>query len=264
VTSLFAVLGLGACGAGEGDSYILLDEPARAALVEVEAGGRHHTGALPLEVQAGDRVELITPAGRRRITIDTGRLYEVSVTVVQVSRLGQDRRTDLVDVIGPDPTVHNLASALGAQAQPWNGRWRLAGPDAFVRLAWMGDIADVGEVLAVPTEAARAAELASLASEAPRLARLTTTADPLLPDVVGAYALRSEGDDAGQSLFLDAEGGFSIQRGCGHSPLVGAYHLDRDRVVLAGALDGADLTLRRTPAGGLAGATLEFSPGGDR
>jgi len=256
VTPWLGLVALG-CGTGEGASYVVLDEPARAALVEVEAGGRDHGGALPLEVEAGAPVTLLTPGGRRPLRVVPGMVYEVRGPAADVRawRLTADVRTDLVEVAGPESVVRNLASALGARTpEPWNGRWRLAGPDALLRLSWMGDVAEVTKVAVVLTDDAREGALAEW-HELSRLVPKTTgpgVEDPA--QMVGFYT-----SDDGRSLFLDAEGGFALQKDCG--PLIGgSYHRRNGRI----ELDGTNLALTIDASGRLEAPGLVFFAGDEK
>jgi len=256
VTPWLGLVALG-CGTGEGASYVVLDEPARAALIEVEAGGRYHSGALPLEVEAGAPVTLLTPSGRRPLRAAPGMVYEVRGPAADVRawRLTADVRTELVDVAGPDSVVRNLASALGARApEPWNGRWRLAGPDALLRLSWMGDVPEVTKVALVLTDEARAGARAEW-HEVRRLVPKTTAPgveDPA--QMVGFYT-----SDEGRTLFLDAEGGFVLQKDC--EPFtVGRYTRRSGRV----ELDGMNLALTIDASGHLEAPGLVFFAGDEK
>jgi hypothetical protein len=249
---------LAACGTGEGASYVVLDEPARAALVEVEAGGRAHTGALPLEVEGGMTADLVTPNGRRPLRTAPGMVYEVrgAATEVLAWRLGVDVRSDAVEVGGPEGVVRPLATALGARPpQPWNGRWRLEGADVLLRLSWMGDVAEISPVALVLTEPARERARAEwrMAPGAVRSARL----EALVPDAAQAALVGLYTSDVGQSLFLDAEGGFVLQKDCDPSPVRGSYRSHQGRV----ELDGTDLALTIDGAGRLEAPGLVFSTG---
>jgi len=259
VTAWLGLLALG-CGTGEGASYVVLDESARAALVEVDVGGRAHGGALPLEVEAGAPVTLFTVNGRRPLRAAPGMVYEVRGPAgdVRAWRLTGDVRTDLVEVGGPERVVRDLASALGARVpQPWSGRWRLEGPDALLRLSWMGDVAEISQVALVLTEAARAQELAEWAQPAmvPKVARGVRTADATLATLVGLYT-----SDAGHALFLDAEGGFVLQKGCDPAPVQGTYRRSGARI----DLDGTDLALTMDASGRLEAPGLVFFTGEER
>jgi hypothetical protein len=61
---------VGACGTGQGASYILLDDQSRAARVEVDVDGIAHGGALPLEVEAGGRVEVRGSTARASVAVE--------------------------------------------------------------------------------------------------------------------------------------------------------------------------------------------------
>jgi len=255
------------CGTGEGASYIVLDEPARAARVEVEVGGRAHGGALPLEVESGMPVDLLTPTGRRPLTVATGMVYEVrgsTASVVSWS-LTEQVRTDVVEVGGPEPIVRNLASALGARSpEPWNGRWRLEGPDVLLRLAWMGDLADVTQVVVVLTERAREEARAEwTAPAAGARARPDRAApafvDPALSVLVGLYTSDAAAGERPATLFLDAEGGFALQKECDPSPVHGTYRQHDGRL----ELDGTNLALT-IGQGRLEAPGLVFSTGEDK
>jgi hypothetical protein len=248
---------------GEGASYILLDPPARAALIEAEADGRHHTGALPLEVE-GNEVELIRPAGRLRLPVTANTVYQVDGWgTARQWRLGEEVRTDVVEVAGAEPAVRNLASALGSRApQPWNGRWRLEGPDALVRLSWMGDLAEITEVALVLTDEARArvrSELDSTAEALPAFAR-PARADEGLEALVGLYTSDRVLDAPGFTLFLDAEGGFLLEKECDPAPIRGTYRRSGGGI----RLYGTDLALTILESGRLEAPGVVFSAGEER
>jgi hypothetical protein len=256
------VLAAGACGTGEGTSYILLDAPARAALIEVEAGGRHHTGALPLEVEGG-QVELIGPSGRRRVALAANSLYQVDWSGQERGwALGSEVRTDVVEVAGPETAVRNLASALGAgPPQPWNGRWRLEGQDALVRLAWMGDVPEISEVDVVLTDATRSrlrSEVMDTPAEVKRGGGARPgTADQWLAALVGSYTSDAVSPSDRHTLFLDAEGGYVLQPECAQSAIRGTYRRTAGGI----QLDGTDLALTIQGEGRLVGPGLVFSAG---
>lgn len=274
-TTWLGILLVGAgCGTGEGTAYILLDETARAARIEVEVDGRVHAGALPLEVEPASRVELLAPAGRRRLDVVSGHLYEArgGGGEVRDNLLGTEVRADLVGLAGPEGVVRDLASALGARApERWNGRWRVEGPDALVRLAWMGDQAGVTAVIPVVTEAgqARAAtELAQLMEGLPVPAPAVRRRDPApIAALVGFYTGDPGPHVEPHSLHLDAEGNFTWER-CGRgrcgdrrcSRVTGQYHVRHGQL----ELDGTDLAfkLRIGGDGRLEGPGVGFSIGG--
>jgi hypothetical protein len=251
-TVLLCALVVGGCGTGEGASYILLDQEARAARVEVEVDGRPFGGALPIEVQAGGEVLLVTPVERRRLAIAPATLYEARGWPVAVvpSRLGEDVRTDLVDVDGPAARVRDLGSALGAGTpEPWVGHWRLQGADVLVRLAWMGDLPDISAVAAIPTETPRAAGVPAPA--------VSSDPDPALAPLVGLYVSRAGRTPS--TLFLDAGGGFELLGDCASGPRTGRYHVADGRLSLAGA--GLTFTIA---AGRLEAPGLDLSTEEDR
>jgi hypothetical protein len=254
------VVAVGCGDRGEGASYVVLDEPARAALVQVDVGGRVHTGALPLEVEAGAPVTLLTLQGRRPLRVDTGMVYEVSGPAADVRpwTLGGEVRSDVVEVAGPASVVRNLASALGTGApEAWNGRWRLAGPDALLRLSWMGDVAEISQVSVVLTEPAREQARASWRQPALGVARTQTAprGDVTLTALVGSYT-----SDGGHSLFLDAEGGFLLETGCDPSPVRGTYRKTGSRI----DLDGTNLALTLDASGRLEAPGLVFLAGEEK
>jgi hypothetical protein len=264
------VIGVGGCGTGEGAAYILLDEPARAGRVEVAVDGRPHGGALPIEVDPVATVELLTPSGRRGLLVRSGRLFEVRGpgAALQEWVLGTELHTDRVGVEGPEEMVRTLASGLGAGApQPWNGRWRLEGPDALVRLAWMGDVAAITEVSLVPSEEGRvrarqntASLLAAVPIGAPVPDRHPRAPDGLLAPMVGYYTSEPDRGGEAESLLLDAEGDFTWTRACDRPPIVGQYRVRHGQL----ELDGTNLAFRIGDAGRLEAPGLSFSTGGDR
>ena len=265
MTPWLGLMAVAGCGTGEGTSYVLLDESARAARVEVEAGGRFHGGAMPLEVEAGTQVDVVTLFGRHPLRVATGRVYQVQGSAGNVfqSALGLDVRGDLVEVGAPEPVARNLASALGAQAEPWNGRWRLQGPDVLARLSWMGDVADVSPVVPVLTEAAREQARAQWVERATGT-RLPPPAagpaDALRAALVGLYLSDAPAGELPAQLFLDAEGGFSLEKGCDPAPVHGTYQQRDGRIELL----GTNLALTIGSSGRLEGPGLVFSAGDDK
>jgi hypothetical protein len=258
VTPWLACLAFGACGTGEGASYIVLDPAARAALIEAEAGGRHHSGALPLEVE-GDELELVGPRGRLRLPIAANRAYQVDGEGrAREWVLGEEVRTDVVEVGGSATAVRNLAWALGTRVpQPWNGRWRLEGQDALVRLSWMGDLADISEVALVLTDQARARARSDLDPAGDRPPARPLRTDEGLEALVGLYTSDGGPGLPEYTLFLDAEGGFSLQKGCDPAPVVGTYRRSGGAI----RLFGTDLAVTESESGRLEAPGLVFSGG---
>jgi hypothetical protein len=230
---------VGGCGTGEGRSYILLDEEARAARVEVDVGGRPHAGALPLEVEVGARVAVRGAA----LAVGGDRLYQVrgaEGTVVERA-LADEVVPDLVEVAGPREGLETLASALGARVEATGPRWRLRGPDAFVRTAWLGDRPDITAVEPV---------LAPRVNEAP--GTLQAPGNATLPLLVGLYR---RGDE---SLFLDAGGSFLWHRGC--DAYRGSYRLAGGQLQLV----GPGLVMQVSGDGTLQAADGTFTLRGDQ
>ena len=264
VTPWLMLVSVAGCGTGEGASYIVLDPAARAALIEAEAGGQHHRGALPLEVE-GDEVELIGPSGRLRLPVAPSTAYQVDGWgTARQWVLGEEVRTDVVEVSGVEAAVRNLASALGARApQAWNGRWRLEGPEALTRLSWMGDLAEISEVALVLTDEGRARARAEV--EGP-LAALPTPrplrSDEGLEALVGVYASEDSAGERGWTLVLNAEGGYVLERlvGCAFSRREGTYRRDGGGI----RLYGTDLALTMTATGRLEAPGLVFATGEER
>lgn len=260
VTPWLVLASVAGCGTGEGASYIVLDPAARAALIEAEAGGQHHRGALPLEVE-GNEVELIGPSGRLRLPVAPSTAYQVDGWgTARQWVLGEEVRTDVVEVGGPEVVVRNLASALGARTQAWNGRWRLEGPDALTRLSWMGDLAEISEVALVLTDQgrarARAEEEGPLAAlPAPRPLR----SDEGLEALVGVYASDGTAGERGWTLVLNAEGGYVLERlvRCEVSRMEGTYRRDGGGI----RLYGTDLALTISASGRLEAPGLVFATG---
>lgn len=261
VTPWLGLLAVGGCGVGEGASYILLDAPARQARIEAEAEGRHHRGALPLEIEAHE-VELVGPEGRLRLPVTANTAYQVDGWgTARQWRLGEEVRTDAVEVDGDETAVRNLAWALGSRApRRWNGRWRLEAPDALVRLSWMGDLPEISEVALVPTDEADAPSETDglLAPGASRVRPLR--ADEGLEALVGLYTSDPTPGRPGLTLFLDAEGGFVLERECDPAPVRGTYRRSGGGI----RLYGTDLALTINASGGLEGPGVVFSVGEER
>jgi len=254
---------IAACGTGEGASYILLDPPAQAALIEVEADGRHHRGSLPFEIE-GSEIQLIGPTGRLRLPVTARTVYQVDGWgTAHQWILEEEVRTDLVEVGGPEATVRNLASALGSlPPRPWNGRWLLEGPDALVRLSWMGDVADITEVGLVLTDETRARvrDELSQSGASPGPGATPLRADEGLEVLVGLYTSDAGPGVPGYQLFLDAEGGFLLEKDCDPAPVRGTYRRSGGGI----RLYGTELALTIGEAGRLEAPGLVFTAGDER
>jgi hypothetical protein len=253
---------VGACGMGQGASYILLDDQARAAGVEVEVDGLPHGGALPLEVEAGGRVEVRGGTARASVAVEGGRLYHVrgAQAVVVEWALGQQVQIDLAQVAGPPVALQMLASALGARKEGAGDRFRLQGPDVFVRLAWLGDRPEITAV--EPVLAPDAIEETRLGNAPGFVERFLLPAarpreaagrgDPTLAPLVGLYT-----GGAGESIFLDAGGTFRWHSGC--DVLQGRYQLAGGQVRLE-----AGPVLQVTGEGTLQASDRVFTVRGDQ
>jgi len=263
VTPWLVLASLAGCGTGEGASYIVLDPAARAALIESEADGHHHRGALPLEVE-GNEVELIGPSGRLRLPVTARTVYQVDGWgTARQWMLGEEVRLDVVEVGGPEPAVRNLASALGARPpQLCSGRWRLEGPEVLTRLSWMGELPEISEVALVLTEEGRAR--ARSETEGPTAA-LPTSPRPMRSDegleaLVGIYTSDATTEAPRTTLFLNAEGGYVLEKmtRCELSRVEGTYRREGGGI----RLYGTDLALTIGASGRLEAPGLVFS-GGD-
>jgi hypothetical protein len=210
-------------------------------------------------------VNIVTFGGRHALRVATGKVYEVSGSAGNIgqSTLGLDVRGDLVEVGAPEPVARNLASALGAQAERWNGRWRLQGPDVLARLSWMGDVADVSPVVLVLTDAAREearAQWVERATGARLPAPAPGPADALRAGLVGLYLSDAPAGELRTQLFLDAEGGFSLEKECDPAPVHGTYQQRDGRIELL----GTNLALTIGSSGRLEAPGLVFSAGDDK
>ncbi|MCA9610025.1 MAG: hypothetical protein KC619_30725 [Myxococcales bacterium] len=186
------------------DGFVVVDEAARAAGIEIEVSGERHTGELPVVVPEGAEAAVVRPEGLEAIEVGPGELLEVRGPDGTTRRSAAPR--DSIWLAGDTASVSSFAEMIGARATPLpTGGWAVEGPNAFVLASLIGtgsgvavlppadhpDVVEVGLFLDRPTPAAEAA----VALEGPT------------PDAASLVGLYAHGD---VSLLLDAAGGWSL------------------------------------------------------
>lgn len=224
IPALGAVLALGlACEAPdpERDGFVVVDEAARAAGVEVEVAGARHAGALPVAVLEGEEAAVIRRGGREAIAVGPGELVEV-VGPEGAVRRGRAPR-DSIWLGGDEASVAALAEMIGARATPLpGGGWSLEGSHAFVLASMIGSGPGVGAVHSM-TAASQPSDVVQVGLFLDR-----PTADPdasplegATPDAAALVGLYVHGD---VRLLLDAAGGWSLFVGDDERPARGGTY----------------------------------------
>lgn len=233
-SSLSLALALAAACEGpdpERDGFVLVDDEARAAGIELAVSGEARTGALPVAVPEGADARVVRDGAEEPLVVAPGELVEV------VGPNGEIRRSDVprdrIGVNGDRDAVLAFAEMIGARADRGpDGRWMIEGRDAFVLAALMGDVPGVsvgalhtitggprpGDALAHGFVLDHPALDGSERSDAP--AHEGPTPDPaalvgvyshasvmLVLDAAGGYAVLSEGRDVARGVFEVRPGG---------------------------------------------------------
>ncbi len=208
----------------ERDGFVVVDEAARAAGVEVEVSGQRHAGALPVAVLEGEEAAVIRREGREPIEVAPGELVEVVGPEGAVRRGPAPR--DSIWLGGDEAQVAALAELIGARATPRpGGGWSVEGPHAFVLAAMIGGDPGIGAVHSMVAATSRA----DLVEVGLFLDRPTPDPDatPLAgetPDAAALVGLYAHGD---VSLLLDAAGGWSLFVGGDEAPVRGGTYRAR-------------------------------------
>ncbi|HVE86419.1 MAG TPA: hypothetical protein VND93_26365 [Myxococcales bacterium] len=228
---------------------LLMDEAARVAGATVQLDHWEGSPAFAVRLMPDERPLLVTPGDARRLEIPAHMMAYVEGADAQVRLLDLDHDVarDALVLTGSEGAARQVARMLDAEvASVEGGRVQLSGPDLLDRSAFLEAPRGLREVR--PLEHAPA-ELQSLFSRRPTAAipvgEMAT--DPLL--MAGVYA----SDNA--VLVLDAEGGFTLQRGCSDAVRGTAYAgedglrliSDHGRPELVQVLEGGALDLGGEP-----------------
>jgi len=266
-------------------AYLLIEAEVRASGAHVQVDGRPHLSALPTELDAwASQVVVIADWGRRDVSLRPGHLSYVrgSDSRVEVWELEREVRTDVLRLTTSEEDAARLAAALGTSrpvalatrpvaAIDSPEQWWLEGPDAFVRLAWMGEqpaVAEASPALqpGVVAPSSRDAHWLGTAldgasrSLADRALPITANApDPeLVPgdtSLAGFVGLYQSGR---VRLLLDAQGGFTWfeSRPCSERARArrGAYRRNGENLILDG-----EITLEPQSGGALFDGRNVFS-----
>lgn len=191
----------------ERDGFLVVDEAARAAGIEVEVSGERHSGELPVAVPEGAEAAVVRAAGREPIEVGPGELIEV-VGPDGATRRGAVPR-DSIWLAGDAASVSAFAEMIGARATPLpSGGWAVEGPNAFVLAAMVGTGPGVGVTsMLPPPPRADVVEVGLFLDRATPTGEDAPALDGPVPEAAALVGLYVHGD---VSLLLDAAGGWSL------------------------------------------------------
>jgi hypothetical protein len=120
--------------------------------------------ALPIEVGAGELVQIVDPdGGRHDLDVAAGEAWEVSGARGEafMSRIGEDIRSDVVRIDGDRAAVRAIAAELGAEVLEAGGQTWLVRSDLLFDVPWVesdriDEIALVRADAVLPTRPTRA------------------------------------------------------------------------------------------------------------
>ena len=213
-----------ACGPpADTSALLLLDPDARAAGLSLSLGGWTGSPRTPISVNEVDEVAVTGNFGVRRIALRAGHLGLVvgSVGSIDWRDIDGELDGDALDVSGAELAASSVAATLEATVTPAGpGRWRVHGPDALRRSAWLASPEGLDEVHPVA--------LALAVFPPAAFHTLDRAAMVLVNDVVafvGVYRSQTE------TLVLDASGGFTVDGpDCAHAS--GHFRVEGGAVVL--------------------------------
>jgi hypothetical protein len=262
LVSLSAALSLvGACERPdpERDGFVLVDEEARAAGIQVAVSGEARSGALPVTVPEGAEALVVRDGAEEPLVVAPGELVEV------VGPNGEIRRSevprDAIGVSGDRDAVLAFAEMIGARADRGSdGRWMIEGRDAFVLAALMGDVpgVSVGAPHSITDGTRRPPRDAldvSFVLQHPVRADAPVLEGPT-PDpaaLVGAYA------HASVLLVLDAAGGYAVLSD-GQDVAHGTFHVRPGGVDFVPADVGDRWTMELTGEQLVDDVGIDFAP----
>ena len=259
IVAAFALAGACERPDAERDGFLLVDEEARAAGIEVAVSGEARSGALPVTVPEGAEAAVRRRGSEEPLVVLPGELVEVIGPSGEIRRSEVPR--DRIGVSGERDAVLAFAEMIGARADRGSdGRWRVEGPDAFLLAALMGDVPGVS-VGALRSAAAGSRPSAQDALDVSFVLEHPVRADaPALegptPDpaaLVGVYS------HASVMLVLDAAGGYAVLSG-GQDVAHGAFHVRPGGVDFVPADVGDPWTMELSGAQLVDDVGIDFAP----
>ena len=201
------------------DGFVLIDERAAAAGIELEIDGERHPGRLPLVVPEGAEAAIRRPSGAEPLAVGAGELVQVVGAAGEIQR-GEVPR-DQIWVQGEAASVSAFAEMIGASATRLpGGGWAVEGPDAFVLASLMGGLTDVRALSGRPDPSSDVIDVGVfLGPRTPAAPALEAPMGPV-PDAAALVGLYTHDD---VSLLLDAAGGYVLSRGVEHRLGSGTY-----------------------------------------
>jgi hypothetical protein len=201
-----ALIALVGCGPPLDDSRLLMmDEAARMAGTLVQVEGWEGSPAFAVRLKPDERPLVVSQTDARRLDIPAHMLAYVEGANAEVRLLDLDRDVskDALVLTGSEGAARQAASILDASLRPLGGdRYQLSAPELLDRSAFLEPPQGLREVQ--PVEHAPAA-----------VRPLFTAPSGMGLDPVDALSLAGVYVGEQTLLVLDAEGGFTLQRGCG-------------------------------------------------
>ena len=230
LTLLAAAGALLACGPPpDGSRLVLLDEAARVAGALVQLEQWEGSPAFAVRLTPDERPLLISPTDARRLDVPPRSLAMVEGAEAQVRFLDLDREVarDALVLTGSEGAVKKVAKLLDAEVTPLDGdRYRLTAMEVLDRSAFLDAPRGLREVR--PIESGPP-ELQSILGRGP--APAIAWRDPSRAEGV-PIALAGVYGNEETTLILDAEGGFTLLKGCGGESRTGTAVLSGDQLTL--------------------------------
>jgi len=208
----------------ERDGFVLVDQSAIAAGIEVTIDGERHASHLPLVVPEGAEAAIVHASGLDEpFAVGAGELVEVVGPDGELRRATAPR--DRVWVEGEPASVTAFAQMIGAEATRLpGGDWAVSGPDAFVLASLMGGLTDVRAIAPAPATTSNIVDVGVFLGRrgTPPSADLRAV-EPRgpVPDAAALVGLYQHGRIG---LLLDAAGGYTLfESSLEHAVVSGRY-----------------------------------------
>ncbi|MEQ1566579.1 MAG: hypothetical protein ABMA64_13135 [Myxococcota bacterium] len=141
-------------------AVVVLDQAARDQGYAVELEEWVIDDVLPVDVREGERVRIVDPdGGRHELDVAPGEAWEIAGPHGEawMSRLGEEIRTDVIEVRGERASVQRLAESLGATLRIDGDRALLIRDDVLFDAPWVdAEVDALDEVRLVRVDATRA------------------------------------------------------------------------------------------------------------
>lgn len=215
VPALAAATALTGCGPPVDDARLLmLDEAARAAGTLVQLEGWEGSPAFAVRLKPEERPLVVSQTDARRLDIPARTLAYVEGEDAQVRFLELDREVapNALVLTAPEGAARQVANLLDAALEPLGGdRYRLSAPELLDRSAFLEPPRGLRDVQ--PVESGLLSERV-FGAQVDRGSLTATFGAPLAGEARDALSLAGIYVGEGKLLVLDAEGGFTLHRGC--------------------------------------------------